>query len=179
MCAAVPPDEERHPDRAVGGTSHLRSTLTHRRRSVAFVTSKVIATAPHGVDHPSPMSRPFCFLVVSSALACVSPSHHVRRMGDRRAPRAETCTPESLPIHTDHGPDLPREAFAVVTAECAESKEPECRQHLLLGGCEAQADALVDVTSRVARGRRLMVGTAVEYVSNSTPPRSSGGAVTR
>ncbi len=117
-------------------------------------------------------------LALAAALGCVTPAHHVRRMGSRRAPRAETCTPESLPLHNDHGPEGAREAFAVVTAECGESKEPECRQQLLLGGCEAEADALIDVTSRVAQGRRRMFGTAVEYVSDSTAPRSSGGATT-
>lgn len=122
---------------------------------------------------------PLSALALASAFGCVSPSHHVRRMGDRRAPRAEACTPESLPVHNDHGPDQPREAFAVVTAECGESKEPECRQHLALGGCEAQADAIIDVTSRPSRGRRIMVGTAVEYVGDGTPARSSGGEVTR
>jgi len=81
-------------------------------------------------------------------------------------------------VHTDHGPEGDREAFAVVTAECGESKEPECRQQLVLGGCEAQADALIDVTSRVAQGRRRMIGTAVEYVTESTAPRSAGGALT-
>jgi len=118
-------------------------------------------------------------LTLGAAVGCVSPSHHVRYMGARRAPRAESCATDSLAVHTDHGPDQPREAFAVVTAECAESKEPECRQHIALGGCEAQADAVIDVTSRVSRGRRRMVGTAVEYVTDDTPARSSGGELAR
>lgn len=118
-------------------------------------------------------------LALVATFICVSPSHHVRRMGSRRAPRAEACAPESLPFHTDHGPEGAREAFAVVTAECGESKEAECRQHLLLAGCEAEADAIIDVVSRVARGKRQMVGTAVEYVSDApAAPRSSGGPVT-
>ena len=100
-------------------------------------------------------------------------------MSSRRAPRAEACTPDTLPIHTDHGPEESREAFAVVTAECGENKEAECRQQLILGGCEVSADALIDVESRVSRDRRRMVGTAVEYVRDNTPARSSGGVISR
>lgn len=81
----------------------------------------------------------------------------------------------SLPVHTDHGPVEGGVAFAVVTAECGESKEDECRAQLRQGGCEVDADALIDVSSRPAHGRRRMVGTAVEYVSAP----SSGGEGTR
>lgn len=81
-------------------------------------------------------------------------------------------------MHTDQGPDEPREVFALITADCAESKEAECRQQILLGGCEAQADALINVSSRVARGSRRMIADAVEYVPGAAAPRSSGGGAT-
>jgi hypothetical protein len=103
---------------------------------------------------------------------CAGASHHVRTMGFRRTPRADACDVASLPMHDDRGPDRPREAFAVVTAECRESKEEECRQHLRLGGCEARADALIEVTNRVVNGRRRMVATAVEYTAEGA---SAGG----
>lgn len=117
--------------------------------------------------------------LASALFGCASPTHHVRYMSSRRAPRAEACTADTLQVHTDHGPDEPREAFAVVTAECGENKEAECRQQLILGGCEVGADALIDVESRVSRDRRRMVGTAVEYVHDGTPARSSGGVISR
>lgn len=110
--------------------------------------------------------------------ACIPAAHHVRTMDARHAPRAEACDPSTLPTFTDRGPERPRLAFAVVTAECGESKEPECRDHLLRGGCEVNADALVEVSNRVSQGRRRMVGTAVEFTGPESPaaPASSGGA---
>lgn len=117
-----------------------------------------------------------CACVLAAGAGCAAPSHHVRRAGNRRAPRAEACVPDALPVFNDRGPDRAREAFAVVTAECRESKEEDCRRHLLLGGCEAGADALVDVTNRLVQGRRRMIGTAVEYLGDAPAPSSGGVA---
>ncbi len=117
-------------------------------------------------------------LVTALSGACIPATHHVRTMDARRAPRADTCDPATLPTFTDRGPERPRLAFAVVTAECGESKEPECRDHLLRGGCEVNADALIEVSNRVAQGRRRMVGTAVEFTGpeSAAPAPSSGSA---
>ena len=121
-------------------------------------------------------ARMFFACALFSIMGCMSASHRVRRMDDRRAPRAEACSPDSLPVYTDHGPDERRLAFAVVTSECRESKEDECRTHLRQAGCEAQADALIDVTNQIVQGHRRMVGTAVEYLHDTAP--TSGSAAT-
>lgn len=104
-----------------------------------------------------------CWLFVGCATA---PVHHIRRIGDRRAPRAAPC--QAPPIYTDHGPDGPREAIAVVTAECREAHEEQCRAELQRGVCEADADALIDTSNGMtSSGRRRMVGTAIEYQPTS------------
>lgn len=106
-------------------------------------------------------------LLCSLALAasgCFSSYHVVRRIEPRRGPRAEACT--AAPLYSDRGPDTPRVAIAVVTAECRTSKEAECRTHLQQAGCEANADAVVEVTRREVDGHLRMVGTAVEFTGS-------------
>ena len=114
-------------------------------------------------------------LLVSSlvAMGCLPASHRVRTMDVRRAPRAEACVAASLPTYADHGPDRAHVAFAVVTAECREAKEEQCREQLLQGGCEANADALIDITTHVSQARRRMVGTAIEYTADAPPAAPS------
>lgn len=123
-------------------------------------------------------SVPVVLLVTSSlGVACISPSHHVSYMDRRHAERAEACVPETLPAYADRGPARPRLAYAVVTAECSDSKETQCREQLLRGGCEVNADALIDISQRVTQGRLRMVGTAIEFTGEEgeeTP--SSGGS---
>lgn len=96
-------------------------------------------------------------------LGCFSTVHIVRRIEARRTPRAEACT--TVPLYSDRGPSTGRVAIAVVTAECRTSKEAECRAHLQQAGCEADADAVVEVTRRSADGHLRMVGTAVEFLA--------------
>ncbi|MDO9015518.1 MAG: hypothetical protein Q7V43_01320 [Myxococcales bacterium] len=107
--------------------------------------------------------RPTVFLALALSLGCSSgPSHHFRMINARRTPRAEACA--APPLHTDHGPSTPREAIAVVTAECSDSHPEQCRTALQRAACEANADAVVDVDARPLRGGRVrMVGTAVEW----------------
>jgi hypothetical protein len=112
----------------------------------------------------------------SLSAACISPSHHVRYMDRRHSERGEACVAESLQAYADRGPSRPRLAFAVVTAECSDSKEPQCREQLLQGGCEVNADALIDVSQRVSQGRLRMVGTAVEFTGEEGEEASSGGS---
>lgn len=97
-------------------------------------------------------------------------------MDRRHSERAEACSPTSLEAFADRGPSRPRLAFAVVTAECSDSKEQQCRDELLRGGCEVNADALIDVSQRVSQGRLRMVGTAVEFTGAEGEEPSSGGA---
>ncbi len=97
-------------------------------------------------------------------------------MDRRHSERAEACAAESLQAYADRGPSRPRLAFAVVTAECGESKEAQCREQLLRGGCEVNADALIDITQRVAQGRLRMVGTAVEFTGEEGSETPSSGA---
>ncbi len=97
-------------------------------------------------------------------------------MDRRRSERAEACAPSSLEAYADRGPSRPRLAYAVVTAECSDSKEQQCRDQLLLGGCEVNADALIDISQRVSQGRLRMVGTAVEFTGAEGEEASSGGA---
>lgn len=115
------------------------------------------------------------FVTTALGAACVSPSHHVRYMDRRHSERAEACAAASLQAYADRGPSRPRLAFAVVTAECSDSKEQQCREQLLQGGCEVNADALVDVSQRVTQGRLRMVGTAVEFTGEEGSETSSGG----
>lgn len=96
-----------------------------------------------------------------AAAGCFSSYHAVRRIERRRVARAESCT--TTPLYSDRGPSTPRVAIAVVTAECRTSKEAECREHLQRGGCEADADAVVEVSRREVDGHLRLVGTAVEF----------------
>jgi hypothetical protein len=49
--------------------------------------------------------------------------------------------------------------------------------HLRQGGCEAEADALIEVTNTVTNGRRRMIGMAIEYTDNTPAAPSAGGPV--
>lgn len=109
--------------------------------------------------------RPYALLTLAlAASGCFSSYHVVRRIEPRRSPRAEACT--TTPLYSDRGPSTPRVAIAVVTAECRTSKEAECRAHLQQAGCEANADAVVEVTRREVDGHLRMVGTAVEFTGS-------------
>lgn len=109
------------------------------------------------------MTASRALLAVPLMLGCFSSVHVVRRIEARRTPRAEACT--TVPLYSDRGPSTGRVALAVVTAECRTSKEAECRTHLQQAGCEANADAVVEVTRRSADGHLRMVGTAVEFLA--------------
>lgn len=102
-------------------------------------------------------------LALLIASGCYASTHVVRRIESRRSPRAETCT--TVPLYSDRGPSRERVAIAVVSSECRTSKEDECRSHLQQAGCEANADAVVEITRRPADGHLRMVGTAVEFTS--------------
>lgn len=106
------------------------------------------------------MTRPLLALAVL-ACGCFSSFHVVRRIESRRSPRATTCT--TVPLYSDRGPSTGRVAIAVVSSECRTSKEAECRTHLQHAGCEANADAVVEVTRREVDGHLRLVGTAVEF----------------
>jgi hypothetical protein len=140
-----------------------------------------VATEPLS-DAPFPPMRhlPLHILVLAALTTlagCPGPSHHVRRMGFRRTPRTEICSAPALQVHTDRGPDRPFERYAVVTAECRDTKEAECQEHLRQGGCEAEADALIEVSNTVTKGRRRMIGMAIEYTDNTPAVSSAGGPV--
>lgn len=102
-------------------------------------------------------------LALAASLGCSSgPSHHFRVINARRAPRAEPCAEPA--VYADRGPATPREAIAVLTAECADSHPEHCRREMQRAACEADADAVVEATARPLRGGRVrMVGTAVEW----------------
>jgi hypothetical protein len=108
-------------------------------------------------------ATPMLFALCLAAGGCFTSRHVVRRIEARRSPRAEACT--TVPLYSDRGPTTGRVAIAIVTAECRTSKETECREHLQHAGCEANADAVVEVTRREADGHLRMVGTAVEFLS--------------
>lgn len=102
-------------------------------------------------------------LACAALLGCVhGASHHIRRIESRDGARAERCA--DPPLYNDRGPDRPRESLAVVTAECDRDREAQCRAELRRGTCEADADALVEVSDQVIRGGvRRMVGVAVQW----------------
>ena len=103
------------------------------------------------------------WLVVAAVSGCVGANHHIRVMDARRTPRVGLC--DDPPIENDHGPDRPRVALAIVTAECGTSHEEECHRELVAGTCQADADALIDVArQRTPDGHLRMVGTAVEFL---------------
>ena len=110
--------------------------------------------------------RALALLAVAAAatLGCtIGPTHHFHMVSARRTPRVGACTAPEL--HTDRGPDRPREAIAVLTSECSDSHPEQCRTALQSAACEATADAVVQVEARALRGGRLrMVGTAVEWL---------------
>lgn len=106
---------------------------------------------------------PLLLAALTLALGCLSSSHLVRRIESRRSARAEACT--TVPLYSDRGPSTARVALAVVQSECRTSKEAECRTHLQRAGCEANADAVVEVTRREVDSHLRLVGTAVEFLS--------------
>lgn len=107
--------------------------------------------------------RPLIVLALAAALGCSSgPSHHFHMINARRTPRAAPCVDPT--VFTDRGPETPREAIAVLTAECSDAHPEQCRSAMQRAACEADADAVIDATARPLRGGRVrMVGTAVEW----------------
>lgn len=103
-----------------------------------------------------------------SAQCTIRSRHHVRRFDDRRTAATSACAePE---IITDRGGDRPRQTLAVVTAECAPSKQAECRRELQRGVCSVSGDAIIEVTERPTRGTLRMVGIAVAWTDDEAPP---------
>lgn len=102
-------------------------------------------------------------LALVASLGCSSgPTHHSHMINARRTPRAAPCSEPS--VFTDRGPETPREAIAVLTAECSNSHPEHCRLEMQRAACEVNADAVIDATARPLRGGRVrMVGTAVEW----------------
>lgn len=107
------------------------------------------------------LSRSALVLLAAVSSGCFASGHVVRRIERRRSTRAEACA--APPLYSDRGPSRGRVAIAVITAECRTSKEAECRAHLQQGACEADADAVVEISRREVENHLRMVGTAVEY----------------
>ncbi len=106
--------------------------------------------------------------VALSALGCaISAGHTVRRFDDRRMAAAGPC--ESPEILADRGGARPRQSLAIVSAQCAPSKPEECRRELRAGACSVSADALIEVSDRVQRRTRRMVGIAVAWTDDEPP----------
>lgn len=108
---------------------------------------------------------PFALLGALFASGCsVTASHAVRRFDDRRTARTEPCSaPEIL---ADRGGSRPRQSLAVISAQCTPSRPEDCRRELRAGACSVQADALIEVTDRVQRRSRRMVGLAVAWTDD-------------
>lgn len=104
-------------------------------------------------------------LALLASLGCSSgPTHHFLFMGARRSPRTSPCVAAQVEVHTDRGPSTPREALAVITAECDNDHPDQCRTALQQTACEVNADAVVSAEGRpLPRSRLRLVGTAVEW----------------
>jgi len=103
-----------------------------------------------------------------SAWGCtISAGHAVRRFDDRRTAAAGPC--ESPEIMADRGGARPRQSLAIISAQCAPSKAEECRRELRVGACSVSADAIIEVTDRVTRRTRRMVGIAVAWTDDEAP----------
>lgn len=115
--------------------------------------------------------RPLAALALLASLGCSSgPTHHFRMINARRSPRAEPCREPT--VYTDRGPDRPREALAVLTAECDSDHPEQCRTAMQAAACEVNADAVERAEAHPilgSRNRVRMVGTAIEWQPEGAP----------
>lgn len=102
-----------------------------------------------------------------SLLGCMAPRHRWSRIEDRHHPREGVC--DHPPVLTEH-PTRRYLQIAVITAECRESRIEECREQLAMGACEANVDAMIDMTNDTPHGIRRLVAAGIEYL-----PEDSGG----